>query len=305
MAQGLEAVVADVGRNQIDAETTLEMTSHCADTALQAIAGIEAMARSSERIARAVCVVDEIAGQTDRLAKDAETEAARAGQGGRGLAIVARDAHGLAQRASNSAHEVRRLLAGSLYEVRAGVALVRQTGEEAAEAAAAARTVRDGLAAFAANIRNPALALEALVAPAHVVDAEIHKTGALIGHSAGVLRRLECETARHRMPKISTDEFGATPENSVGIGSPRLATQADTTAAPKRRRSSTDSGRRLSAMTIGRAVIGDRSLPVRRVRHAPPTKPVAIGSARPVRRAGRQRFSRRRTWPGHHAGWCR
>jgi len=94
----------------------------------EAIMAMNAIERSSEQINRIVDVIDAIAFQTNLLALNAGVEAARAGEAGRGFAVVASEVRGLAQRASDSAGEIRALITESTAHVATGSSLVSRTG---------------------------------------------------------------------------------------------------------------------------------------------------------------------------------
>ncbi|NRB16348.1 MAG: globin-coupled sensor protein [Rhodobacteraceae bacterium] len=95
----------------------------------QAIEAVVRIEESSEQIAKFVDVIDDISFQTNLLALNAGVEAARAGDAGRGFAVVASEVRALAARASQSASEIKSLIAASTVQVREGCELVRQTGE--------------------------------------------------------------------------------------------------------------------------------------------------------------------------------
>lgn len=113
---------AATGENRAGAERGAEVVS----AAVQAMTEIE---RGSEQITRIIGVIDEIAFQTNLLALNAGVEAARAGDAGRGFAVVASEVRLLAQRASESAREIKELISESGGQVTAGSALVRRAGE--------------------------------------------------------------------------------------------------------------------------------------------------------------------------------
>lgn len=103
-----------------------EASGHVVVRTVEAMQKIEA---SSEQITEIIGVIDDIAFQTNLLALNAGVEAARAGEAGRGFSVVASEVRALAQRASDSAHEIKELIGTSGQHVAEGGALVSQTGE--------------------------------------------------------------------------------------------------------------------------------------------------------------------------------
>jgi methyl-accepting chemotaxis protein len=117
--------------------------------AVQAMARIE---ESSGQIGRISEVMEDIAFQTNLLALNAGVEAARAGEAGKGFAVVATEVRALAQRATNSAKEIRTLVNTSRENVGEGADLVERTNRSLAtliqRAADNAGTVADIAAAM-------------------------------------------------------------------------------------------------------------------------------------------------------------
>lgn len=101
-----------------------------ADVMREAIQAIELVSASSENVTRIIGVIDDIAFQTNLLALNAGVEAARAGEAGKGFAVVASEVRGLAQRASESAREIKQLIGESTTQVQEGTRLVHLTGAE-------------------------------------------------------------------------------------------------------------------------------------------------------------------------------
>jgi methyl-accepting chemotaxis protein len=90
---------------------------------------IKGMKESSDKTARIVKTIEEIAFQTNLLALNAAVEAARAGDAGRGFAVVAEEVRALALRSAQAAKDTSALIEDSQQRANQGVQVAQEVGQ--------------------------------------------------------------------------------------------------------------------------------------------------------------------------------
>ncbi len=145
-------------------EQTVDLVRGIAGELSQVAEQIEALSSQSERISSIVQVIRGIAEQTNLLALNAAIEAARAGEQGRGFAVVADEVRNLAARTSQATVEINEVvqlnrelaqravsgMSGSQDRVEQGVRLANQAGELMQRIRVEAQRVVDAIGQFTA-----------------------------------------------------------------------------------------------------------------------------------------------------------
>ena len=100
---------------------------------------VQRLAEQSQDIGKVLDVIRAIAEQTNLLALNAAIEAARAGEAGRGFAVVADEVRALASRTQQSTHEIEQMVSG----MRSGVSQALGSMHSSSERAQATRALAE------------------------------------------------------------------------------------------------------------------------------------------------------------------
>ncbi|MFB2726818.1 methyl-accepting chemotaxis protein [Shewanella mangrovisoli] len=126
VAEATHAATGDVANAQRCVDASLEEISALMAQINNAASNIQSLSEQSQKINSVLSVIGGIAEQTNLLALNAAIEAARAGEQGRGFAVVADEVRNLASRTQSSTLEINEMLS----ELHKLVSLAVKTMEE-------------------------------------------------------------------------------------------------------------------------------------------------------------------------------
>ncbi|MCF4996691.1 HAMP domain-containing protein [Pseudomonas syringae] len=123
-----------------------------ADSATSASSSIESLSAEIQNIGTVLEVIKSVAEQTNLLALNAAIEAARAGEQGRGFAVVADEVRALARRTQQSTEEIERLVSALRSAAHSSVQQIKGSGELVKLAVADALQTESALGSIAAAV---------------------------------------------------------------------------------------------------------------------------------------------------------
>ena len=189
---------------------------------IETAARVEEMGKRSEEIGTILETIEDIASQTNLLALNAAIEAARAGEHGKGFAVVADEVRKLAERSASATRDIGELIHQIQQSVQAAVSAmhlsaqeVKSTSEHSQMAGSVLEEIEKAVASVAERIRRTEIAVEQMkAATSKLVDA-MDSVSAIVEENTAATEEMAASSGEvsQAIENIAT----ASEENSAAI----------------------------------------------------------------------------------------
>jgi methyl-accepting chemotaxis protein len=251
MASGVEEVAANANQVATASQQTKVVAEHggqavrettAAMAEIQTVVGqaagkVRDLGSLGQKIGAVVETIDDIAEQTNLLALNAAIEAARAGEHGKGFAVVADEVRKLAERSGRETKQIAELIAqvqtGTQEAVAAmdsGAATVALGSQKADQAGRALQEILEAVQATVRQVGEIANASQRMAGGARSVTDAMHSISAVVEESTAATEEMSAQAAQvtasiQSIAAVSEQQSAATEQ--VSASTEEMSAQVD------------------------------------------------------------------------------
>jgi len=226
---GINQVAENAEMTAANAQSARELSKKGAEIVDRASGEIDRIARSVEQSAQVVAalgersqaisgivrVIHDIADQTNLLALNAAIEAARAGEQGRGFAVVADEVRKLAERTTAATGEIGNMIGAIQGETQTAIQSIQQGSAQARSGAELARQAAESLQQINAGAQETMEKIEAI---ASAIQQQSANGQNITGHVQDILKMAEDNNATADRTLVEAGQLNTLALNLKEVG---------------------------------------------------------------------------------------
>lgn len=191
-------------------DETIKVMSSIAERVRSSAKAVESLGSRSDQIGEIVGTIEDIADQTNLLALNAAIEAARAGEQGRGFAVVADEVRALAERTTRATKEISGMIKaiqletkGAVIAMEEGVSEVAKGSEKAADSGRALEQILEQINDVNSQIHQVATAAEEQTATTSEISNNMQQITEVVAKTSRGAK--ESASAANRLSSLADD----------------------------------------------------------------------------------------------------
>ncbi|MBY0262797.1 MAG: methyl-accepting chemotaxis protein [Phycisphaerales bacterium] len=176
----------------------------------QSAQSVQALGERGRQIGNVVATIREIADQTNLLALNAAIEAARAGEHGRGFAVVADEVRKLAERTTKATEEIGGSIGAIQHETTTAVEKMARGTTEVREGVASATCAEESLGKIVMGAKDVASMIQGISAASEQAGAGVSQAASAAQQLSAKAETLQAMVGRFKVERTEPLETGPT-----------------------------------------------------------------------------------------------